>query len=190
LQGFARTFFSYDPNTFSPQGNSVQGGVGIHYKPLRDYNLVLSGERLIKFGSNAVNNWEGRVSFSTSTGYEVDPVASQSWYSLLYVDLAGTAQSPHQILTYADGRGGVNFKLDDRVVISPFVYGIFRGNYGIGANTSAETGIGASLRGFFYEDKYHAPRDAVELLPRLGYTVYDSLATPSVVFSITVVARF
>jgi tetratricopeptide (TPR) repeat protein len=190
FQGFARTFFSYAPGTISPQGNSFQGGVGIHYKPLRDYNLVLSGERLIKFGANAVNNWEGRVSFSTSTGYEVDPVASQSWYSLLYVDLAGTAQSPHQILTYADGRGGVNFRFADRMVISPFVYSIFRGNYGIGANTSAETGIGASLRGFFYEDKYHAPRDAIELLPRLGYTVYDSLATPSVVFSITVVARF
>jgi tetratricopeptide (TPR) repeat protein len=190
LQGFARTFFSYAPSTFSPQGNSFQGGVGIHYKPLRDYNLVLSGERLIKFGANAVNNWEGRVSFSTSTGYEVDPIASQSWYSLLYVDLAGTAQPPHQILTYADGRGGVNFNVADRMVISPFVYGIFRGNYGIGANTSAETGVGASLRGFFDEDKYHAPRDAVELLPRLGYTVYDSLATPSVVFSITVVARF
>src|SRR5258705_1061128 len=76
------------------------------------------------------------------------------------------------------------------MVVSPFVYGLFRGNYGIGANTSAETGLGASLRGFFDEDKYHAPRDAVELLPRLGYTVHDSLATPSVVFSITVVARF
>jgi len=190
LQGFARTFFSYDPGTVSPQTKSFQGGVGIHYKPLRDYNLVLSGERLIKFGANAVNNWEGRVSFSTSTGYEIDPVASESWYSLLYVDLAGTAQSPHQVLTYVDGRGGVNFNFAERMVISPFVYGIFRGNYGIGANTSAETGIGASLRGFFYEDKYHAPRDAVELLPRLGYTVYDSLATRSVVFSITVVARF
>jgi bacteriophage N4 adsorption protein A len=106
FQGFARTFFSYAPGTINPQGDSFQGGVGIHYKPLRDYNLVLSGERLIKFGSSAVNNWEGRVSFSTSTGYEIDPVSSQSWYSLLYIDLAGTAQSPHQILTYADGRGG------------------------------------------------------------------------------------
>jgi tetratricopeptide (TPR) repeat protein len=190
FQVFARTFFSYAPGTISPQGNSFQGGVGIHYKPLRDYNLVLSGERLIKFGADSVNNWEGRVSYSTSAGYEIDPVAAQSWYSLLYVDLAATAQSPHQILTYADGREGLNFKFADRGVISPFVYGIFRGNYGIGANTSAETGIGASLRGFFYEDKYHAPRDAVEVLPRLGYTVYDSLATPSLVFSITVVARF
>jgi tetratricopeptide (TPR) repeat protein len=190
LQGFARTFFSYAPGTISPEGNTFQGGVGIHYKPLRDYNLVLSGERLIKFGANAVNNWEGRVSFSTSSGYEIDPVASKSWYSLLYVDLAGTAQSPHQILTYADGRGGINFNFADRMVVSPFLYGIFRGNYGIGANTSAETGIGASLRGFFNEDTYHAPRDAVELLPRLGYTVYDSLATPSVVFSLTLVARF
>jgi tetratricopeptide (TPR) repeat protein len=190
LQGFARTFFSYAPGTISPQGNTFQGGVGIHYKPLSDYNLVLSGERLIKFGANAVNNWEGRISFSTSSGYEIDPVSSQSWYSLLYLDFAGTPQSPHQILTYADGRGGWNFQVADRMVISPFVYGIFRGNYGVGANTSAETGIGASLRGFFYEDTYHAPRDAVELLPRLGYTVYDSLATPSVVFSITLVARF
>jgi len=190
FQAFARTFWSYVPGTISPQGNSFQGGVGIHYKPLRDYNLVLSGERLIKFGANAVNNWEGRISFSTSTGYEIDPVSSQSWYRLLYLDFAGTPQSPHQLLTYVDGRGGWNFQFADRMVISPFVYGIFRGNYGVGANTSAETGVGASLRGFFYEDKYHAPRDALELLPRLGYTVYDSLATPSVVFSITLVARF
>jgi hypothetical protein len=157
---------------------------------LSDYNLVVSGERLIKFGSNAVNNWEGRLSFSTSTGYEIDPVASRSWYSLLYVDFAATAQSPHQVLSYVDGRGGLNFKLADRLVVSPFAYGIFRGNYGIGANTSAEAGLGVSLRGFFNEDTYHAPRDAVELLPRLGYTVYDSLAPTSVVFSITVVARF
>jgi tetratricopeptide (TPR) repeat protein len=192
LQGFARTFFNYAPGTIDPQGNSFQGGLGIHYKPLRDYNLVVSGERLIKLGANAVNNWEGRVSFSTSSGYEVDPVASRSWYSLLYVDLAGTAQSPHQYLAYVDGRGGLNFTLTDRLVVSPFVYGVFRGNYGIGANTSVETGLGVSLRGFFDfdGDKYHAPRDAVELLPRLGYTVYDSLAPTSVVFSITIVARF
>jgi tetratricopeptide (TPR) repeat protein len=190
FQGFARAFFSYAPGTIDPQGSSFQGGVGIHYKPLSDYNLVLSGERLIKLGSNAVNNWEGRVSFSTSTGYEIDPVASRSWYSLLYFDLAGTAQSPHQFLAYADGRGGLNFRLADRLLVSPFAYGIFRGNYGIGANTSAETGIGVSLRGSFDEDKYHAPRAAVELLPRLGYTVYDSLAPTSVVFSITIVARF
>jgi hypothetical protein len=190
FQGFARTFFSYAPETVSPEGNSFQGGVGIHYKPLPDLNLVLSGERLIKFGANAINNWEGRISFSTSSGYEIDPFATQSRYSLLYLDFAATPQTPHQILTYADGREGINFTLADRMVVSPFVYGIFRGNYGVGANTSAETGIGASLRGFFNEDKYHAPQDAVELLPRLGYTVYDSLATPSVVFSITLVARF
>jgi tetratricopeptide (TPR) repeat protein len=190
LQGFARTFWSYAPESISPQGNSFQGGVGIHYKPLPDLNLVLSGERLIKFGADAINNWEGRISFSTNAGYEIDPVALQSRYSLLYLDFAATPQTPHQILTYADGREGVNFKLSDQVVISPFVYGIFRGNYGVGANTSAETGIGASLRGFFNEDKYHAPQAALELLPRLGYTVYDSLATPSVVFSITLVARF
>jgi hypothetical protein len=144
FQAFARTFWSYAPGTISPQGNTFQGGVGIHYKPLRDYNLVLSGERLIKFGANAVNNWEGRASFSTSTGYEVDPVASNSWYNLLYIDLAATAQSPHQILTYVDGRGGINFNFTDRIVVSPFAYGIFRGNYGIGANTTAETGVGAS----------------------------------------------
>ena len=190
FQGFARTFFSYAPGTINPQGNSFQGGIGIRYKPLPDYNLVVSGERLIKFGADAINNWEGRISFSTSTGYELDPVASQSRYNLLYLDFAATPQSPHQILTYADGREGVNFQFADRIVISPFVYGIFRGNYGVGANTSAETGIGASLRSLFYEDTYHAPRDAVELLPRLGYTVYDLLATPSVVFSITLVARF
>jgi tetratricopeptide (TPR) repeat protein len=190
LQGFARTFFSYAPNTIRPEGDSFQGGVGIHYKPLSDYNLVVSGERLIKFGANSINNWEGRLSFSTSTGYELDPIASRSRYSLLYLDFAATPQSPQQILTYADGREGVNFQFADRMVISPFVYGIFRGNYGVGANTSAESGIGASLRGFFYEDKYHAPWDALEVLPRLGYTVYDSLATPSVVFSITFVARF
>jgi hypothetical protein len=190
FQAFARTFFNYAPGTINPQGNSFQGGVGIHYKPLRDYNLVLSGERLIKFGSTAVNNWEGRASFSTSSGYEVDPVAFRSWYHLLYLDLAATLQSPRQYLAYADGREGLNFKLADRAVISPFVYGIFRGNYGIGANTSAETGLGFSLRGFFDEDKHHAPRDAVELLPRLGYTVYDSLGPTSLVFSITIVARF
>jgi bacteriophage N4 adsorption protein A len=190
FQGFARTYFSYAPGTIDPQGNSFQGGVGLRYKPLRDYNLVLSGERLIKLGSNAVNNWEGRASFSTSGGYEPDPVAWRSWYNLIYVDLAATLQSPRQYLTYIDAREGLNFKLTDRLVVSPFLYGIFRGNYGIGANTSGETGLGVSLRGFFDEDTYHAPHGALELLPRLGYTVYNSLASTSVVFSITMVARF
>jgi Flp pilus assembly protein TadD len=190
FQPFARAFWNYAPGTIHPQGNSFQGGAGIHYKPLADYNLVVSGERLIKLGANAINNWEGRISFSTSAGYEIDPVAQKWAYNLLYVDLAGTAQSPHQALAYVDGRDGVSFKLADRFAISPFVYAIFRGNYGIGANTSAETGIGASLRGFFDEDRYHSPRAALELLPRLGYTVYDSLAPTSVVFSITIVARF
>jgi hypothetical protein len=195
LQGFARTYFNYAPETVDPQGNSFQGGVGIRYKPLSDYNLVLSGEHLFKIGSNAQNNWLARAAFSTSTGYAgyiVEPVAGRPRYSLFYVDLAGTVASPHQYLTYADGREGLNFALADRLVVSPFVYGIFRGNYGVGANTSAEAGLGLSLRGFFdfNEDEYHAPRGAVELLPRLGYTVYDSIAPTSVVFSIALVARF
>jgi tetratricopeptide (TPR) repeat protein len=193
LQGFARTYFNYKPDTIDPQGSSFQGGAGIRYKPLSDYNLVLSGERLIKLGSNAQNNWLARAAFSTSTGYAgyiVEPVPGRSRYSLFYVDFAATLASRRQYLTYADAREGLNFPLADRLVISPFVYGIFRGNYGIGPNTSAETGLGFSLRGFFDEDEYHAPRVALELLPRLGYTVYDSLAPTSVVFSITLVARF
>jgi adsorption protein A len=193
FQGFARTYFNYAPGTVDPQGKSFQGGVGIRYKPLGDYNLVLSGERLIKMGSNAQNNWMARAAFSTSTGYAgyiVEPVAGRPRYSLLYVDLAATLSSPRQYLTYLDAREGLNLGLTDRVVGSPFLYGIFRGNYGIGANTSAETGLGFSLRGFLGGDEYHAPPIALELLPRLGYTVYDSLAPKSVVFSITAVARF
>jgi tetratricopeptide (TPR) repeat protein len=193
LQAFARTYFSYAPDTIDPQGNSFQGGAGIRYKPLSEYNLVLSGERLFKIGSNAQNNWEGRAAFSTSTGYAgyiVAPSAGLSRYSLFYADLAATAVSPHQTLTYVDAREGLNFLLYDRLVGSPFVYGIFRGNYGIGANTSAEAGLGFSLRSFFGGDKYHEAPVALELLPRLGYTVYDSVAPPSVVFSITAVARF
>jgi tetratricopeptide (TPR) repeat protein len=195
LQGFARTYFSYSPGTVNPQGESFQGGVGLRYKPLSDYNLVLSGERMVRLGSASQNNWMARAAFSTSTGaggYIVEPEAGRPRYSLLYLDLAATLASPRQYLTYGDVREGLNFRLTDRVVISPFVYGIFRGNYGVGPNTSAETGVGLSLRGFFdfIEDEYHAPRDAIEILPRLGYTVYDSLAPTSVVFSLTAVARF
>ena len=193
FQGFARTYFNYDPGTIDPQGKSFQGGVGIRYKPLPDYNLVLSGERLFKLGSNAQNNWLARAAFSTSTGYAgyiVEPTAGRPRYSLFYVDLAGTLTSPHQYLTYLDAREGLNFGLADRLVGSPFAYTIFRGNYGVGANTSAEAGLGFSLRGFLGGDEYHAPPVALEVLPRLGYTVYDSLAPTSVVFSITLVARF
>jgi len=160
---------------------------------LRDYNLVLSGEHLFKLGSNAQNNWLARAAFSTSTGYAgyiVEPTAGRPRYSLFYVDLAGTLTSPHQYLTYLDAREGLNFGLADRLVGSPFAYTIFRGNYGVGANTSAEAGLGFSLRGFLGGDEYHAPPVALEVLPRLGYTVYDSLAPTSVVFSITLVARF
>lgn len=193
LQGFARTYFSYEPDSISPEGSSFQGGAGIRYKPLSDYNLVLSGERLFKIGSNAQDNWMARAAFSTSTGYAgyiVEPEAGRPRYSLVYLDFAATLAEPHQYLTYADLREGLNFGLLDRLVGSPFVYGIFRGNYGVGANTSAEAGVGFSLRSFLGGDEYHAPPVALELLPRLGYTVYDSLAPPSVVFSITLVARF
>lgn len=190
LQGFARTFFNYRPGTIDPQGSSFQGGVGVHYKPLSDYNLVLSGERLFKLGGASEDNWLARASFSTSTGYIVEPAAGRSRYSLLYVDLAATLAAPHQYLTYADGREGVNFYLPLGLIASPFVYGTFRGNYGIGQNSSAESGIGLSLRGFFAGDEYHAPRGAVEVLPRVGYTFYNTLAPTSVVVSIAIVARY
>jgi hypothetical protein len=192
FEAFARTFFSYEPGTIDPQGKSFQGGVGARFKPLKDYNLVLFGERLIKLGAFAQNNWEARAAFSTSSGYLLEVGAERSWYSLLYVDLATTLESPHQYLTYADGRAGPNYRLADRLAISPFVYGTFRGNFGAGRNTSAETGVGVSLRGFFdfEEDKYHDLRGAAELLPRLGYTVYDTRAPKGVVFSITLIARY
>lgn len=187
---FGRTFFEYYPGRISPRSRSFQGGVGVEYKPFRDYNLVISGERLIKLGADAENNWLTRISFSTNAGFDMDPVASSWQYNLLYIDLAGTVKHRHRYLAYGEAREGISFRLTDEIAGAPFVYGIFRGNYGAGRDVSAEVGLGLSLRGFFDKDKYHAPRGSVEFLPRMGYTFHDTRARNGVLVSISIVAGF
>jgi len=79
--------WSNRPGSLAIESDSLQGGLGVRYKPLRDQLWYLSAERLFRIGDNAQNSWLLRASYGWSTGSELR-VDREDWnYTALFADL-------------------------------------------------------------------------------------------------------
>lgn len=78
LQFFIRSFQTLDDQSGGADGAATnQGSLGARWKPLRDYNLVLTGERLISIGDLAIDN--------------IHLIEPQDYLSFVYL-MAGSSQ--------------------------------------------------------------------------------------------------
>jgi hypothetical protein len=161
---FGRVLWGSDAGSVSINNDSLQGGVGLRYKPKAQQDIYLSGERLVKFGDNAQNEWLLRASYGWSRGYELKSDAD-SWNTFtIYAD-SGYFTGRDIWAVYAEVREGRSFLVANNVVFMPHVTisgqyqkpDSFKGSY-------SETGLGVSLRYLFNESRYSAPRSSAELL--------------------------
>ena len=146
-----------------PTGAStMQGALGARVKPFAETNLVLAVERRLKIGSTAQSDWLARLGYSWGMGQDLRVDTPDWWTAQVYAE-AGRFIKLKQNYANFEGQAGRSFRLDaihPKLVIFPHaVLGADRNDgYGQGREKAVGAGVGASLRYWFNEDKYTAPR--------------------------------
>lgn len=141
---------------------SLQGALGARVKPLADANLVIALERRIGIGSKAQTDWLARVGYSWDQGRDIRVDVPDWWAAQVYAE-AGRFVKLRQSYATFEGQVGRSFRLDQvhpRLVVFPHVvFGADHNTgYANGHENAVGAGVGASLRYWFNEDRYNAPR--------------------------------
>jgi adsorption protein A len=161
---FARGFMTLDDRNGNQTGSdSFQGGVGVRWKPISSQNLLLSFSRV--FGPNVNDDWLAQIGYSWDHGNDLRVDVPSWWTTRFYAEIGRYLQNENNygIASLMFGRsilvGG-----DGRTVLFPhgFVGLEYSSNDPV-AKTAAGVGPGVSLRRWFREDVYDAPRSYWDL---------------------------
>jgi adsorption protein A len=164
LRLFARTLWSNHPKSLAINADTLQGGVGIEYKPLKTLNAYLSLERLIKIGDQAQDNTLLRASWGYSDGYELKPGVEQWNYTVVYADAGYLLEKDRIRSAYMEVRQGRSFNMQDRWTVTPHLSVVGRTQAPDPQQVSyAELGAGVSWKVLFNETVYETPRSSLEL---------------------------
>lgn len=141
---------------------SMQGALGARVKPLAEANLVFALERRVGIGSEAKSDWLARAGYSWDRGLDLR-VDVPDWTTAQVYAEAGRFVRLKQNYATFEAQAGRSFRLDQvhpRLVAFPHVvFGADRNTgYVSGQENAVGAGVGASLRYWFNEDKYNAPR--------------------------------
>jgi len=141
---------------------SVEGSLGARIKPLADTNLILALERRISIGSQSQSDWLARLGYSASTGLDLRVDTPEWWSAQVYAEAGRWIKRKQNYATF-EAQAGRSYRLDQihpKLVIFPHVVlGADRNTgYEKGKENAVGAGVGTSLRYWFNEDKYNAPR--------------------------------
>jgi tetratricopeptide (TPR) repeat protein len=156
---FARGFTTLDDRNGGMTGSdSFQGGIGARWKPISSQNLMLSFSRV--FGPNVNDDWLAQIAYSYDVGSDLRVDTGSWWTARFYAEIgryleAGNNYGIAQLLagrSYLVGSSG-------RTVLFPHAFvGAEYNSADTIAKTAAGIGPGISLRHWFREDTYTAPR--------------------------------
>lgn len=164
FQVFGRMLWSTEPRSLKFVEDSLQGGIGARYKPLRTHNLFLSAERLIEIGDDAVNDWLLRLLYSWNYGFDLRPGKPFWNYTLLYGDL-GYFVEDNLWAFFGAGRQGITFNKSDTYLITPHL--VVEGRVqepSVPTGSYIEGGLGLSLKMLFNKSPYTLYNSSFEFI--------------------------
>jgi hypothetical protein len=164
VEAFVRGFATLDDRSGgNTGGDSFAGAIGARWKPLTSQNLVLSLART--FGPNVNDDWLAQIGWSWDYGTDLRMNQRSWWTTRLYAEAGRYFGNDvnYGILSGMFGRSYV-VGADGRTVLFPHLFaGAEYASDSPGDNTSAGAGPGVSLRRWFREDVYNAPRSYWDL---------------------------
>lgn len=193
---FSGTYFdtwSGIDRPYSGQSNlhdGINAVVGVRVYPFAKLSgLSLALDQVLRIGRETANDTRLHVGYYDAIGNDWNPVRCNWTFASLWADAIYSLRRDDFTLR-SEGRLGRSFRADrlgDKVVITPYL-GLIAG-YG-GKNTPKsertflEGGPGVMFRKYFHEDKYHAPRQSVDLILqyRIGMTHNRSNALSVMLF--------
>ncbi len=154
---FGRALGNFEQDSWTPDEQSYQGGVGARYKPFAKINFNTSFERLFKIGDNAEDNWLWRNMISIERGTR--PVQEAAWWTTesVYGEVSYYLEAPERWIYYADGRIGLSFPLgQDGYLTLPqlMAVGRYQSDDPAGIGTYSLVGVGATARLLQAEQRY------------------------------------
>jgi adsorption protein A len=159
---FARGFETlYSQAGGATGGDSLQTALGIRWKPFSTQNAVLSLSRVFSHG--APDDWLAQAAYSLDLGTDLR-VDVDNWWTTRVAAEVGRYTQAAQTYGLASVQVGKSYRLpgDGKTVLFP--HGIAAAEYNSVAvdKTSVAAGPGVSVRHWFREDKYSAPRSYVD----------------------------
>jgi tetratricopeptide (TPR) repeat protein len=165
FQAFLRVLWNQEPESLRWDRDSLQGGLGVRYKPLRTQNLRGSLERLFAIGDKSQSNWLVRGLYSWNAGSELRP-GVRSWNNtLVHGEIDRLLEAPKSLVFYGEGRQGWTFNVSDSFLVTPHVVVAARSESPSSPKSSyIEAGPGVSFKILFREGRYYANRSSFEVL--------------------------
>lgn len=159
VEFFARGFMTLDnENGGFTGGDSFSGALGARWKPFSAQNFVVSLSRV--FGPNVQDDWLAQAGYSWDYGTDLRMLESSWWTHRFYGELGHYLESGNDYgLAYLTMGRSYKVGADGRTVLYPHVFaGLEYNEEDLSARTSTGIGPGISLRRWFREDVYTAPR--------------------------------
>jgi tetratricopeptide (TPR) repeat protein len=149
VQAFTRLFSVLAADSDQTSGaRTIQGWLGLKWRPLERQDLVLEGSRLLKLGRESQQDWLVRASYSISDGRELAPKSSGWLSARLFADVAHLLESDRSFL-FVDGRVGSSQLLHPATatILTPFWGGVLFYDSALDTQRAAlGTGPGLALR--------------------------------------------
>ncbi|WP_423761451.1 NfrA family protein [Burkholderia sp. NLJ2] len=166
LQFFVRGYgTAYDGEGNVTGMPTVQGSVGVRYKPIPDQNVVMTAERLFHVGSLSMTDWLMRLGYSSEAGTDLR-VTEPSWRSWqAYVEGAYFIKAGRYII-YSELRYGHTWRLtalSDRLTVYPHAAVAGDHDNRQPDKTAIGAGPGIQFRYWFREGRYSAPASYLDV---------------------------
>lgn len=145
------------------QSDSLQGAVGLRYKPFSDLNLLVAGERLVPIGDAATKDWLLRAGYSIGLNTDIQPLQSWYWTGQVYGEAAYFVDQDRFIGT-VEGRYGIDARLGGSPNLLGSLYTSAAFNHDAAEVTKSvgAIGIGTGIRYWFRETQYRAPSSFIQ----------------------------
>ena len=159
---FARGFETlYSQAGGATGSDSLQTALGIRWKPFSSQNAVLSLSRVFTKGAEA--DWLAQIGYSLDVGTDLR-VDVDNWWTTRVAAEAGRYVHNPQTYGLASVQYGKSYRMagEGKTVLFPHAVASAEYNSLLVDKLSVGAGPGVSLRHWFREDKYDAPRSYVD----------------------------
>ncbi len=165
FQLFARALWNTAPRTLKMDDESLQGGIGFRYKPLKNHGLFVGIEKLFEIGVNSIDDWLVRAQYSWDKKLAVSDTKNSDYYYLsVYADLGFFSDSSPGRIFYWETQLGKKFQFGPGIVLSPHL--IANGQYqdsDMKNDSYTEAGLGIAMQYPFGRNRYQTNNSAAEL---------------------------
>ncbi|WP_413215381.1 NfrA family protein [Paraburkholderia kururiensis] len=160
LQFFVRGYgTAYDGSGNVTGMPTMQGSVGVRYKPLPSQNLVVTAERLVRIGQLSTNDWLARLGYSSESGSDLR-ITEPSWRSWQAYAEADYFLHQGRYVLYSELRYGHTWAVtpvSDHLTAYPHIALAFDHDSREKNQTAIGVGPGVQFRFWFRESRYSAP---------------------------------